>query len=64
MSCAFGDCGNPTCPVCSVPRRFPKPPAIVEGSDLKKGAPALVGTKPRASRDPRFIKRQRKALTP
>lgn len=30
---------------------------------IKKGAPALVGTKPRAGRDPRFIKRKRKALT-
>jgi hypothetical protein len=31
---------------------------------LKKSAPALNGTKPRASRDPRFIKRKRKALPP
>jgi len=58
--CAFQDCGDPACPVCSVPRRFP--PVNKRASDLHPNAPALVGTKPRASRDPRFIKRRRKPL--
>lgn len=27
MSCAFEDCGDPRCEVCSVPRRFAHVPA-------------------------------------
>jgi hypothetical protein len=67
MSCATTGCDNPDCPVCSVPRRFPqtvhKTLADGAGDGLKDNAPALNGTKVRASRDPRFIKRSRKPLT-
>lgn len=65
--CAFGDCVDPECLVCSVSRRFPQTVARAVAADadgLRDDAPALNGTKPRASRDPRFIKRSRKALTP
>lgn len=66
MSCAVDGCTDPDCQVCSVPRRFPKESRrLVEAEQrgLRDNAPALNGTKARASRDPRFIKRNRKALT-
>jgi hypothetical protein len=68
VSCATTGCDDPDCPVCSVPRRFPQTAKkLVEERDtdgLRDDAPALNGTKQRPSRDPRFMKRQRKALTP
>jgi len=36
----------------------------MEAAGLKDNARELAGTKPRASRDPRFIQRRRKPLTP
>jgi len=72
MSCAVDGCQDPTCPVCSVVTRFPgQQPheqqsmrrTLREAEGLKASAPALNGTKGRAVRDPRFIKRDRKPLT-
>jgi hypothetical protein len=62
-SCAIEGCDDPACPVCSVPVRFPQADRIVEPPELKQGAMALNGTKPRPSRDPRTTPRRRKALT-
>lgn len=66
MTCAFEPCAPDTCPLAGgcVRQRFPghflPKPAV---SELKKNAPALNGTLPgRTNRDPRFIKRKRKAL--
>jgi len=43
----------------------PKPLTALEREGLRRDAPALNGTKPgRTNRDPRFIKRRRKALWP
>jgi len=64
MSCAFEDCGNPDCPVCSTARKPQRFTRLVEASDLRDDARALNGTKPRQVRDPRFTKRKRKMLTP
>ena len=74
MCCCCEGCDNPRCLVCSVSRRFAVQIALQargaiaqtekEAAGLKDHARALVGTKPRASRDPRFIKRHRKPLTP
>jgi hypothetical protein len=47
-----------------VQRRFPQASRIGEVSGLRDDAPALNGTKPRPSRDPKFIKRRRKPLRP
>lgn len=66
MSCAFDGCGDPAscCLVGGcVPRRFGKCPTLSDRLAMKTNAPALNGTKPpREVRDPRFIKRKRKAL--
>jgi hypothetical protein len=62
-SCAIEGCADPQCQVCNVLARFPPPPPrILEPNELKQGAMALVGTKGRATRDPRLIKRHRKPL--
>lgn len=45
------------------PDQFVTANTLNPASDLKKNAPALNGTLPRPSRDPRFIKRRRKELT-
>ena len=68
MTCAFEPCGF-SCPLPGgcVRRRFPDQVAAVNplkpASDLRDDAKALNGTKAREVRDPRFIKRNRKALT-
>jgi hypothetical protein len=66
MSCATTGCSDPTCPVCSVPRRFATTgQSALAAEPLRANAPALNGQKPaRTERDPRFTKRQRKALEP
>ena len=62
-SCALDGCLDPACPVCSVSRRFPVQAALIEADSLRRNARKLAGGKPRDVRDPRFIKRKRKALT-
>lgn len=69
-TCAFVPCAEVvSCPLpggCvqqrfgAAPVRMPK--TLREAEGLKASAPMEVGTQPRASRDPRFIKRRRKAL--
>lgn len=64
MTCAFASCAEAAgCAMVGgcVGTRFTPSPA--NASDIKKGAHALVGTKPRPSGDPARIKRNRKALT-
>lgn len=70
-SCAFLPCEHvERCALRAdgrcVARMFPQPEAkartLKDAEGLKMNAPALNGTKGRASRDPRFIKRRRKAL--
>jgi hypothetical protein len=69
VTCAFADCAEVA--ACCLPggcvrQRFGpqpvKPRTLKEADGLREDAPALNGTKPWASRDPRFIKRRRKAL--
>lgn len=75
MSCAFLPCDEVArCALeggCVV-RRFPgQQPRELEAArrswketeGLKPSAPALNGTKARASRDPRFVPRRRKAIS-
>lgn len=69
-SCATAPCADVTdCALsggCVVERFGPQVPsrASWQAADgVKDGAPALNGTKARASRDPRFIQRRRKALS-
>lgn len=68
MTCAFVSCLEATdCGMVDgcVSLRFAfVAPYQGPADPVKKGAPALVGTKQRAVRDPRFLKRKRKALTP
>lgn len=68
MTCAFVSClvANECGMVGGcVTLRFSFQPEYHGPADpVKKGAPAEVGTKKRVVRDPRFIKRKRKALTP
>lgn len=63
MTCAFVSCAEADgcCLVggCVAKRCIASPKGA---SDIKKGARALAGTKPRPSRDPAHIKRTRKAL--
>lgn len=57
--CALSESGG------CVPKRFGAPvAALVEPNDLREDAKALNGTEKRQVRDPRFMKRKRKALTP
>ena len=69
-TCAFAPCSQADeCCVAltggCVQRRFHQHvPTLVPPSELRKDAPALNGVRPRASRDPRFIKRKRKPLSP
>lgn len=60
--CATTGCDDPNCGPCTVSTRFAHVPTYQRASELKATAPALNGVKPRASRDPRFIPRKRKAL--
>lgn len=74
MCCCCYGCRDPRCPVCSVPQRFAVQIALQrraalaqtekEAAGLKDDARKLAGTKPRPSRDPRFVARRRKPLTP
>ena len=43
--CAVADCGNPECPVCSVPRRFP--PIETCAKETTTGPCVLVKNHPR-----------------
>jgi hypothetical protein len=68
MSCAFTDCGDPLCEVCSVPRRFAhiptsQPKSVAEAEGVHEDARAVNGTRPaRTNRDPIWVPRKRKAL--
>lgn len=64
MTCAFDACMPATCALeggCVV-QRFAHVPKYTRADTLRKDAKALNGTKPRPSRDPRFITRTRKAI--
>ena len=66
-SCAFFSCAEvEECAMVGgcVQKRFPAPGQnAVTDESVKDGARKLAGTKPaRTNRDPRFIKRRRKAL--
>lgn len=66
MTCAFVSCVEAE--ECAleggcVTLRFAHVPKYEKASELKPTAHALVGTKPRAVRDPRFTPRRRNALT-
>jgi hypothetical protein len=65
-SCATVSCEEAT--ACGLEggctrQRFGQRTPLVPPSDLRDDARALNGTKPRAVRDPRFMKRKRKAIT-
>lgn len=65
-TCAFVSCVEAAdCGLVGgcVPLRFAHVPKYEKASTLRANAPALTGTKPRASRDPRFTPRKRKAIT-
>jgi hypothetical protein len=70
VTCAFEPCDVSTLCALSggcVVRRFPRVLSgdlVARDREGREDAKAFNGTKPRASRDPRFIKRRRKALTP
>lgn len=66
MTCAFVPCAEARS--CGLPggcleRRFGRAPTREQQHELRRDARALNGTKPgRASRDPVFVPRKRKAL--
>jgi len=65
-SCVTVPCADATeCPMVGGCQQKTAPPApILEPNELRDDARALAGGKPRPSRDPHKIKRNRKALTP
>jgi hypothetical protein len=70
-TCAFAPCeDSAACGLVGgcVRERFGEAPVRVaqtlrEAEGLKASAPALAGTKARAGRDPKWVKRKRKVIT-